>query len=101
MSKTTQRLLKEGDASCEKSTGAVCETKAGARRPGQVAPNGVQGPGEARAGTGSAASAESVSSAASAAAPAGAAPADRGAVTAARAVAAGAWARALECRPSD
>ena len=34
-----------------KSTGAECETKAGARRPGRAAPSGDRGPGEAGAGT--------------------------------------------------
>jgi len=31
-----------------KSTGAVCETKAGDRRPGRAAPSGGHDPGEAR-----------------------------------------------------
>lgn len=50
-----------------KSTGAVCEEKAGARRPGQASPSGDHIPDGA--GTGPAAA---LTSAASAAAPAGA-----------------------------
>lgn len=49
-----------------KSTGAVCEEKAGARRPGQASPSGDHIPDGA--GTGHA---EALTSAASAAAPAG------------------------------
>ena len=49
-----------------KSTGAVCEEKAGARRPGQTSPSGGHIPDAASTGL-----AEALTSAASAAAPAG------------------------------
>jgi len=49
-----------------KSTGAVCEEKAGARRPGQKSPSGGHTPVEASSGH-----AEALTSAASAAAPVG------------------------------
>ena len=43
--------IERGDASCVKSTDAVCETRAGVRRPGPVSPSGAEArarPGQAR-----------------------------------------------------
>src|SRR6516225_8270484 len=43
------KTIERGEAPCMKSVGAVCEMKAGDRRPGQAVPSGGRGPGEARA----------------------------------------------------